>query len=129
VNTKQRRILAIVATDSTFEPSRHGNQAVWVGRCIHCKSHLTIAANGQPISEATIEHIWPQHHGGDYALSNIALACGPCNRSKAKHDRRHKNDPKLAEIVAELRRRRTVRWRESPPQLASFVEWALKAES
>jgi hypothetical protein len=128
VNAKRRRVLAIVATDRTFERSRHGTRAVWVGACIHCRSPLTIDADGRPISQATIEHIWPQRHGGDNALDNIALACGACNRGKGgRHDTRPKNDPRLAEIVAELRRRRTERWREPPPELALHVTWALRA--
>lgn len=127
MRAKHRRVLAIVATDKTFEQSRHGTQAVWVGSCIHCRSPLTISADGRPVSEATIEHIWPQRHGGDAALTNIALACGACNRGKSRHDQRSKHDPKLAEIVAELRRRRTERWREPPAELAPHVAWATGA--
>ncbi len=114
-------MLAVVATDSTFELSRHGTQVVWVGACIHCRSPLTVSADGRPVSKATIEHIWPQNHGGDDALANLAIACESCNLSKARHDRRSKRDAKLLEIVAELRRRRQERWREPPDQLARFV--------
>lgn len=122
---KQRRVLAIVATDRTFEPSRHGTAPVWVGACIHCRSPLTIAADGVPISAATIEHIWPQRHGGDNALANIALACGRCNRGKGKrHDVRNHRDPRLLEIVEALRARRTERWRDPPDALATYVAWA-----
>lgn len=122
---KQRRVLAIVATDRTFEPSRHGTAAVWVGACIHCKSPLTIADDGTPISAATIEHLWPQRHGGDNALANLALACGACNRGKGKrHDTRSKRDPQLLAIVEALRGRRRERWREPPAELAAHVTWA-----
>ena len=122
---KQRRVLAIVATDHTFEPSRHGVSPVWVGACIHCRSPLTIGADGTPISAATIEHIWPQRHGGDNALVNIALACGRCNRGKGKrHDVRNHRDPRLLEIVEALRTRRTERWRDPPDALAAYVAWA-----
>lgn len=125
---KQRRVLAIVATDRTFEPSRHGTRAVWVGACIHCKSPLTIDTDGTPISAATIEHIWPQRHGGGNDLDNLALACGRCNRGKGgRHDVRPKADPRLLEIVLELRRRRRERWRDPPPELAAHVAWALAA--
>lgn len=123
---KQRRVLAIVATDATFEPSRHGTTPVWVGACIHCKSPLTIRADGKPISAATIEHLWPQRHGGDNRLTNVALACGRCNRTKgARHDTRSKRDPRLLEIVAALVARRRERWREPPPELAAHVAWSL----
>ncbi len=121
---KHRRILAIVGTDRTFEPSRHGTDAAWVGACIHCRSPLTIAASGRPISQATIEHIWPRRHGGDNTLTNLALACGRCNRGKSSHDQRHRADPRLLAVVAELRRRRTERWREPPPELERHVAWA-----
>jgi HNH endonuclease len=125
VTAKQRRVLAIVATDRTFEPSRHGTAPVWVGACIHCKSPLTIDADGTPVSAATIEHIWPQRHGGGNDLDNLALACGRCNRGKgARHDVRPKGDARLLEIVEELRRRRRERWREPPAELASHVAWA-----
>lgn len=127
MKAKQRRVLAIVATDATFESSRHGTKAVWVGACIHCRSPLTIGADGRPVSEATIEHIWPQRHGGDQSLRNLALACGACNRGKSRHDQRPKNDPRLAEIVTELRRRRTERWRDPPPELETYVAWANRA--
>jgi len=128
MSAKRRRILAIVATDRTFEPSRHGTSAVWVGSCIHCKSPLTVAADGRPISQATIEHIWPQRHGGGNDLDNLALACGSCNRGKSRHDRAHRTDPRLNEIVAELRRRRAERWRDPPAELSRFVAWARRED-
>lgn len=122
---KRRRVLAIVATDRTFEPSRHGTAPVWVGACIHCKSPLTIGADGTPISAATIEHIWPQRHGGDNALANLALACGRCNRGKGqRHDVKNHRDPTLLAIVEALRERRRERWRDPPAALAAHVAWA-----
>ncbi|MEZ4401832.1 MAG: HNH endonuclease [Kofleriaceae bacterium] len=122
---KRRRVLAIVATDRTFEPSRHGTARVWVGACIHCRSPLTVGDDGTPISQATIEHIWPQRHGGDNQLLNLALACGQCNRQKgARHDTRSRTDPRLLEITAALKARRQERWREPPPELAGHVAWA-----
>lgn len=128
MNGKQRRVLAIVATDRTFEPSRHGTTAVWVGACIHCRSPLTVDTHGTPVSAATIEHIWPQRHGGGNDLDNLALACGKCNRGKGgRHDVRHRADARLLEIVEELRRRRRERWREPPPELATHVAWAVAA--
>lgn len=109
---KQLRVLAIVATDSTYQPAMLDGARVWVGKCIHCNRKLTIADDGTPISRATIEHIWPRTHGGANDLANIALACAGCNRSKSRHDRQHIRDERLAEIVEELRRRRTERWRD-----------------
>ena len=112
MSIKQLRVLAIVATDRTYEPAVLDGKRVWVGKCIHCNTKLTIGDDGTPISRATIEHIWPRNHGGENAIENIALACAGCNRSKSRHDRQHKADPKLGEIVDELRRRRTDRWRD-----------------
>lgn len=109
---KQLRVLAIVATDSTYEPAALDGVRVWVGKCIHCNHKLTIADDGTPISRATIEHIWPRTHGGANDLRNIALACSGCNRSKSRHDRQHERDERLGQIVEELRRRRAERWRE-----------------
>jgi hypothetical protein len=36
VTIKQLRVLAIVATDRTFEPRDLDGERVWVGKCIHC---------------------------------------------------------------------------------------------
>ena len=113
VSIKQLRILAIVATDRTFEPHMLDGSRVWVGKCIHCGRKLTIGDDGTPSSNATIEHIWPRTHGGENDIENLALACAGCNREKGvRHDRRHKGDERLGEIVDELRRRRIERWRD-----------------
>jgi 5-methylcytosine-specific restriction endonuclease McrA len=54
----------------------------------------------------------PLGHGGTDELENLALACGACNHEKGvRHDRRRRDDPKLAEVVERLRRRRRERWR------------------
>ena len=127
---KRRRILAIVATDATFEPARQGDATVWVGKCIHCGRALSIASDGTPISEATIEHIWPRNHGGDDELANLALACSRCNREKGgRHDGRHRRDTRLGEIVDALRVKRRERWREAPAELADHVAWATTTTS
>ena len=105
-------LLAAAVTDRTFERVAVDGATAWMGKCIHCNRKLTIADDGTPISRATIEHIWPRTHGGANDLRNIALACSACNRSKSFHDRKHVRDERLAEIVEELRRRRTERWRD-----------------
>ena len=112
MSLKALRVLAIVATDSTYEPRELDGKRVWVGKCIHCNRKLTIGDDGTPISHATIEHIWPRNHGGANDLRNIALACAGCNREKSRHDRQHEKDIRLGEVVDELRRRRTERWRD-----------------
>ena len=130
MSTKHLRFLAVAATDNTFERATRGDRVVWVGKCIHCGRKLTIDDTGAPISQATLEHIWPRHHGGGNAIENLAIACAGCNREKGgRHDNKARSDPRLAEIVAELRRRRTERWREPPPELASRVARVLDASA
>jgi 5-methylcytosine-specific restriction endonuclease McrA len=114
---KRQRILAIVATDRTFEPGEGpGTRApVWIGKCLHCNAHLVIAADGEPISRATIEHIVPRTHGGTDALENLGLACARCNLQKGvRHDTRRADDPRAREVVSRLLERRRARWRDAP---------------
>lgn len=47
--------------------------------CHYCKCKLTHET-------ATIEHIIPKFLGGDNNLSNLTLACGPCNHLKGWND-------------------------------------------
>lgn len=113
MSIKHLRILGIVATDRTFAASTLDGAKVWIGKCIHCSAKLVIRDDGRPLGAATIEHIWPQSQGGDDQLANLALACDRCNREKGtRHDHKPSNDPRLAEIVETLRRRRAERWRD-----------------
>lgn len=110
---KRQRILAIVATDSTFERAEQRGQAVWIGKCLHCNAKLVVDESGEPISRATIEHILPRTHGGTDALANLALACARCNGEKGvRHDTRHRDDPRAKEIRERLLERRRARWRD-----------------
>lgn len=112
VKPQQRRILAIVQTDATFERAEHRGREVWAGRCIHCNAHLVVSLEGEPISEATIEHIVPRTHGGTDELRNLALACARCNHQKGRrHDVKRRGDLKLEAMIARLRARRDERWR------------------
>jgi 5-methylcytosine-specific restriction endonuclease McrA len=111
---KRQRILAIVRTDSTFEESEWRGQPVWIGKCLHCGSHLIIAKDGEPLSRATIEHIVPRTHGGTDDLENLALACARCNMQKGvRHDTRPASDPRAREIVERLLAVRRSRWRDA----------------
>ncbi len=122
MSAKDLRVLAIVATDNTFEKQMLDGQRVWVGKCIHCSKKLVIADSGVPLGNATIEHIWPRTRGGGNDLPNIALACAGCNREKGKrHDRKAATESRLSDIVEELRRRRTARWREPVDELRARV--------
>jgi 5-methylcytosine-specific restriction endonuclease McrA len=128
-SAKRKRILAIVATDRTFERRMQGDEPVWVGKCIFCGRNLIVAASGQPISRATIEHIWPRTHGGDDRLENLALACSGCNREKGqRHDSGHRKDSRFLEIVEALREKRRERWREPAEELAGLVASLRTAE-
>ncbi len=110
---KRQRILAIVATDSTFERSEWRGQPVWIGKCLHCGSHLVVGLDGEPLSRATIEHIVPRTHGGTDELANLALACARCNMQKGvRLDNRPASDPRAREIRERLLALRQSRWRE-----------------
>lgn len=105
--TKRRTILAIVATDSTFERVEQRGERVWVGRCIHCNAKLVVSESGEPLGNASIEHIVPKNHGGDDALENLALACAKCNAQKGtRHDNQRRDDPKLTAMITLLQTRR-----------------------
>lgn len=110
---KRQRILAIIATDRTFERTEWRGVAVWTGKCLHCNAHLIVGLDGEPQSRATIEHIVPRTHGGGDDLPNLGLACARCNMQKGvRHDSRAKGDARAQEVVARLLERRRERWRE-----------------
>lgn len=110
---KRRTILDIIATDSTFERTEFRGREVWLGKCLHCNTNLSVALDGEPISRATIEHIVPQAHGGTDALENLGLACARCNQGKGKrHDVHYHRDARAQELVQRLLARRRERWRE-----------------
>lgn len=114
-SAKRTRILAIIATDRTFQRTAHRGREVWEGRCLHCNAHLVVDLDGEPISRATIEHIVPRVHGGTDTPENLGLACARCNAGKGiRHDRNYKRDPRVQELVARLLQRRRERWREGP---------------
>lgn len=108
-------ILAIALTDATFERADGRDGPVWVGKCIHCRTRLTIGPDGRPLDTTTIEHIVPRNHGGTDELPNLALACARCNHGKgARLDRRRSDDPTLAAVIARLQEERRRRWRAPP---------------
>ncbi len=112
MKSKRARILAIVATDATYERAELRGQSVWVGKCLHCNSKLMVSAEGEPLGPVTIEHILPRAHGGTDEPENLALACARCNFQKGfRHDVKRKGDARAAEVVAFLLERRRARWR------------------
>ena len=79
---KQRLLLAVAATDRTFETKELDGEPVIEGKCIHCQRKLTLRTDGTPINGATLEHIVPKNHGGTDDLGNLAIACARCNSEK-----------------------------------------------
>lgn len=46
-------------------------------RCWYCRSPFL------DLDASTIDHLVPRSHGGSWSLTNLVLACGPCNEAKA----------------------------------------------
>ncbi len=46
-------------------------------RCWYCRTRF------HDLDDSTIDHLVPRSHGGSWSLTNIVLACGPCNEAKA----------------------------------------------
>lgn len=112
-HAKRRRILAIIATDTTFERAPYRGGEAWIGKCLHCNAHLVVGLDGEPISRATIEHIVPQTAGGTDALENLGLACARCNQGKgSRHDPHFHRDARVRDLVDRLLSRRRERWRD-----------------
>ena len=111
---RRDRILQIVLTDASFTPKTVRGERVWVGRCIHCDRKLMVDTSGEALGPITIEHILPRNHGGDNAVTNLALACKRCNNVKGyRLDHLPLSDPRLARSIEQLRKVRKERWREA----------------
>lgn len=70
----------------------------WKRTCAYCDARDT------PLQ---IEHIVPRAQGGSHRISNLALACGPCNQKKAARalqDFLKKDPERLARIQAQAKR-------------------------
>ena len=111
-------LLWCAATDRSFRRAQVGGTPALVGKCIHCGRKLAVGLEGQPLSDATVEHILPRTHGGSDDLENLAIACGRCNAQKGyRHDCQRIDDPKLRRVIETLRARRAKRLRPPLPQL------------
>jgi 5-methylcytosine-specific restriction endonuclease McrA len=112
---RRQLVLAIIATDSSFQQVSWRGAAAWQGTCIHCRRRLLVGLDGAPIGDVTVEHIVPRRHGGGDDLENLALACGRCNHQKGyRLDDRRADDPVLRRVIDTLRARRLARWRAPP---------------
>src|SRR5262245_61884880 len=106
------RVLAIVASDATFERMQVGEDELWVGKCLHCGARLAVSLEGQPLGSASIEHIVPRTRGGTDDRENLALACARCNQEKGvRHDNRRRGNARALEVTRKLQERRRQRWR------------------
>ena len=110
------RLLWAAATDATFEHFRlDDGRRVLQGKCIHCGRKHVITSDGEPLTEATVEHVLARNHGGTDAVENLAVACAGCNSEKGvRHDWKRPDDPRLQQVVARLAARRRERMREPP---------------
>jgi 5-methylcytosine-specific restriction endonuclease McrA len=115
-----RLLLEIARTDTTFElaaapgtdPADRRAPRVWVGKCLHCGSRLSLSERGEPLGSATVEHLLPRSAGGTDDLHNLAIACARCNHEKGvRHDHRP-DDPRAREVREALQRARAARWRD-----------------
>lgn len=108
-------LLWAAATDRTFERAEHRGGTLIVGKCIHCRTRLTLGLDGEPGANVSLEHILPRTHGGTDAIANLAIACARCNALKgSRHDARRLDDPGLQGVIATLRARRFERYRDPP---------------
>jgi 5-methylcytosine-specific restriction endonuclease McrA len=106
--------LSVVATERTFQRVTHRGQTLWVGKCIHCGSKLSVGLDGALLGDASIEHIVPRSHGGTEAPQNLALACAGCNHEKGRrHDNRAREDARRIELQQRLQHERARRWRDA----------------
>jgi 5-methylcytosine-specific restriction endonuclease McrA len=114
---KRKTILAIIATDRTFDEVEWRGQPAWMGKCLHCNTHLYIGLDGEPISRATIEHIVPSWAGGSEELENLGIACSRCNQTKGSRiDPLYPSDPRAVQVLEKLQKRRRVRWKKPSAQ-------------
>ena len=112
-------LLWCAAMDSTFEPSIVGAERALTGKCIHCRTRVSVSLHGKPIGGASLEHIVPRTHGGTNALDNLAIACTRCNAQKGTRlDARRRDDPTLQAVIDTLRARRLERLRAPLAALA-----------
>ena len=109
---------AVLAADGT-----------WTTRCLHCRTRLQVASDGQALGGSSLEHVVPQAWFGLRAAAdltarvgddrddprNLAVACRTCNQDKGKGaDARGPQDARARDVVAALLAKRLSRWRQPP---------------
>lgn len=116
-----------VATDAE---AQQGADGLWTTRCLHCRTRLQVAGDGEPLGASSLEHVVPQAWFGLRAAAdltarvgedrddprNLAVACRRCNQDKGKGpDARGPQDHRAHEVVAMLLDKRLDRWRPPTP--------------
>jgi 5-methylcytosine-specific restriction endonuclease McrA len=111
-----------VATDREAMQAADGT---WTTRCLHCRTRLQVAADGEALGASSLEHVVPQAWFGQRAAAaltaqvgddrddprNLAVACRRCNQDKGKGpDARGPHDARAFEVVATLLATRLARW-------------------
>lgn len=54
--------------------------------CIYCKRKLSLDVPNNDPFQVTLEHIIPQSEGGNHLITNLTIACGPCNSYRGSLD-------------------------------------------
>jgi 5-methylcytosine-specific restriction endonuclease McrA len=99
----------------------------WHTRCLHCRTHLALGGDGEPLGPTTLEHIVPRSWFGRRAAAalvarvgrpdapvNLALACARCNQQKGRGpDAAGPADADALAIVTALLERRLRRYTET----------------
>lgn len=118
-----RQLIGRALDTDTEARAEHGLRHT---RCLHCRAHLTAAADGEPLGPTTLEHVvarsWFGHRSaadltagltGPDDPRNLALACARCNQQKGRsHDAAGPGDARARVIVAGLLSKRMKRFCE-----------------
>ena len=97
-------------------------------RCLHCRSRIGLAPDGEPWPGATLEHVVPRAWFGKVSAAalvarvgtaddprNLALACARCNHQKGRGPgARGPADLRARAIVERLLDTRMLRWQWPP---------------
>jgi len=80
-----------------------GTKQRW--RCFWCQRPVRETADPQDPERATLDHLLAKSRGGTYALTNLVLACAPCNSARGAAAGAHVRPPEHVPQRATGRRR------------------------
>ncbi|MFA4620127.1 HNH endonuclease [Xanthomonas perforans] len=92
----RQRLLLAAQTDAQAQL----HDGLWETRCLHCRRHLQVLADGEPLGHTTLEHVVPQAWFG--------------RRAQRRHDANGAGDARAYEVVSALLSARLARWRAPP---------------